>query len=67
MILVIFLSVITAVAVAPEPSPVIVMLGADVYKPPASITSIELIVPVATAPALNFPAHLSVPTIPPPT
>ena len=67
MILVIFLSVITAVAVALLPSPVIVIVGTDVYNPPASSTSMDDIIPVASGLCLYFPAHLSVLTIPPPT
>ena len=48
----IFLLTITAVAVALLPSPDIVIVGADVYHPPASNTSIEDIVPVVSALAL---------------
>ena len=63
----IFLSTITAVAVAPLPSPEIVIAGAEVYNPPASNTSIDVIVPVASVLILNLPAHLSVDAMPPPT
>ena len=65
--LVIFLFVNTTVAVALFPSPDITIPGTDVYSPPPSTTSIEVIPPVVSAVAIYFPAHLSVLTITPPT